>query len=700
MFREILKLIRPIDADKEIVITTKPSKLGGDFEAYTDDKKIFINVSNEPKLQKSFENVILPIYKPSAAKLYDVKSVSSDLELLTNLVFDSFLFIDFHEELHPWVCPNSKYDERTINKNLFDGISKAEKTLSKAQAMYKVNNCKNLIWDFVINTDFVSKVAGYNNDDLEKKINYVFVRDGRKIEYQPVTHYPSGILPVLYLTSAKNHTTDIPISLMGAMYTTMSYNDSGIRQRVMDIFHDDLKSKKLSESESTKLIEELYRGLVSEIDSTTLKKKGIDKLDYLNRIKDVMDLTNPNYEANQRELVSMITTIFDSSSMRYDAIRGLIQPLAPYVSMSKKQGSIDPNTSSSGDSEDKDQNELDGDSLSQTLDDLMDTLDKKDADELLSDVANDTSGGGSGAPGPGVRKRISTEAADAYYKKNAVPIEIRNPSEKNVSIDLGNTKKWKLASSNTLTATEAVRLNHTQIANFEKRTGLPILMDIGSGYFKLNRYKMVEVPLKSYSVQKSGIEIPNNFIIWQDSSSSMTGSTAYVGSKNRFDILNHVKYGVINPLYRICKELKIDLGFGIIDFSDHTVYRGIDSLIKIYEAKTHPIKEISLIPQCGGTYCNGQVFDRVEKDLWPGKTIQVLITDGGLSGGADTLYNKIEKFVSKPGNAFGMMEVDSSSTLGDQIRALSKTNPAIMHYAVKDVMSIKNKLGSILVKYT
>jgi hypothetical protein len=712
-WQEITKLARPADADKPVLIGSN-KKSQSDIEAHTDNKRIYINLNDEQKFKKNFETIVLPAYKIATSKLYDVKNDASDLEALTNLMFDTFLFVHFHEQMHPWLCPNSRFDEKTITRSLYDGVKKAEPHLSKAEAMYKVNNCKNLIWDFVLNVSFVSKTSGFNNDSLEEKISYVFTKNGREIEYQPVTHYPSGILPILYMTSAHNNTTDIPISLVGGFYTTLSYNDSRVRKNALDIFLSDLSRKGIKHDEALDILQNMYAGIVADLGDAS--KFGIDVKEYKERISRVTDLSNSQYEDNQKYFISTITKIFDTPSLRYNALKGFVKVLSPYISISKKQGSPDPNTNSggsgdegqgssgsSGDESDdgssgKTQDEMDQDSMGDTLDDLMGTLDGKEADGLLGEVAND-SGAGSGKPSSKVIKRVSILAADEYYKKHADIIEVRNPSEENISYELGSKKIWKLVNSSTLTAVEVSKLNYKQILNFQKATGLPILMELGNGYYRLNQYREEETPLKSYTSQKTGIEIPDNWVLLQDSSGSMTTSPYYVGSKNKFDLLNRVKYGLEKGLYEVCKEMRKDLQFGVVDFSDATFYRGLDSLVKIYEARNHPIKVISLSPQCKGTECNSQVFNKIEKDLKHGKTIYTFITDGDLQGDVDSVYRAIERVSSIKDRSFVFVEIGETTSFGQQIKALAKGKPSVLYYRVSNVQSIKDKLSSVLIKY-
>ncbi|MBI5149048.1 hypothetical protein HZA33_05190 [Candidatus Pacearchaeota archaeon] len=743
-WREIVRLATPLDSDKEINYGSNP-KSKTDFDAYTDNKRIFININNEAKLKKNFEDTIVPAYKIASQKLYRVKNKISDSELLKNIIYDTFLFVHFHEQLHPWFCPNSRFDERKITKTLYDGIKEAEPSLSKAQAMFKANNIKNLCWDAILNIAFISKTSGYNNETLEQKISFIFQDNGREIESQPVMHYPSGILPIVYMNSAANRTTDVPISLVGLLYSTMSFNSEEARKNAAQIFLDDLNSKKLSNLAALDVLKEMYSGFISDVKDEHLKMLGIDRKEYLKKISDITDFSNLKYEGIQKYFVASLTRVFDSQLSRYDSIKGFVKAISKYISVREKQGSFDSNTSSFGsgsgqgsgesgegqaggqgeeegeESEEgeedegqgagkgKSDEEMEGDSMSQTMDDLLEELPDKERDDLLEDVIQqgtnyddyDSYGGGgkgAGMPSKRVLNSIASIATDEYYKQNADLIELKNPSEENISFELGTKKVWKLRSSLNLTSTEINKLNVKKIMDFQQKTGLPVLVDIGNGYWRFNDYELKETPLKSYSSQLTGIEIPDNWVLLQDSSGTMTGGF-FVGTGNKFDILNRVKYGLMKGLVNTAKKLGKHPKFGIVDFSDMTRYSGLDDLVSIYDAKRHRVKDVSLSPQCGGTYLNSDVFKKIEKDLKQGKTIYTLITDGEVAGD-NRIYSSIQNIASKKDTAFVFVEVASSSSLGQQVKVLAAKNPAVIYYKVSSIKSIKDKLGSILVKYS
>ncbi len=714
-WKEITRLARPIDASKPVLIGSNP-KAQTDFEAYTDNKNIYINVNNEGKFQQDLEGIIVPAYRVAAAKIYDISKSISDTELLRNLVFDTFLFVHFHEQMHPWLCPNSEADEKKITTILFEGICKAEPGIKKADALFKVNNCKNLIWDVVLNTSFIAKISGQNGDILEEKVNFVFRKDKRGIDGELITHYPSGILPVIYMTSAHNHTTDIPISLVGSFYTTLSYNDPELRQKAMQVFVDDLAHKKMHDAD--RVLSEMYLGLISELDPAALRPRKIDAQQFRDRVEMVTDLGNSGYEDNQKYFTETITRIFDTPSLRYGALKGFVQAISQYISLKQKQGSPDPNSSggdgqgqfeSGGDVRDgnggigKSQEEMDEDSLDTTLDDLLDQLDGEDADDLLEDIINSSGGSRAGKPSLKQIKKVKIRAIDEHYKKNSETLEIRNPAEERESLDIGKRKKWVLANSNTITSQQAAMLNQRQIINFQRITGLPILINLGGGYYKINHYKTKETQLKSYTTTSTGVEIPDNWIFIQDSSSSM-GSENYVGTGSRLDLLNLVKYGLMKGVYDTAQLLEKNSWFGVVDFSNTTRFKGMDSLVKIYDAKSHPIKTISLTPQIGGTSINTKIFSRIEKELLPGKTLWTMVTDGDISGceskpANSALFREIDRLSSLLDNSFVFVEINHNSELGKAVNGLGKKRDSLDYFPVKNILDIQQKLGSLLIKY-
>ena len=240
-------------------------------------------------------------------------------------------------------------------------------------------------------------------------------------------------------------------------------------------------------------------------------------------------------------------------------------------------------------------------------------------------------------------------------------------------------------------------INFRKIVEFQKATGLPVLLDQGNGFFKLNEYTLIETPLKSYNSELTGIEIPNNWVIVQDSSGSM-GGFPYAGTGTRFDVLNRVKYGLFKGLYDVCKLMGKDLKVGVVNFSSITQYAGLDSLVKIYDARSHKIKSVSLLPQSGGTELNTKVFTQIQKDLAPGTSVFTLISDGDIFNSSQ-VYQAITKLAQRPETAFMFFEVGHISQLGHQVDALSKTKPNVSYYHGGGIAEIKDQMSSVLIRY-
>ncbi len=784
-WREIVKIATPLDSDKQVVVGDKP-RTAADFEAYTDNRRIYINV-DEKRFLDDFKKIIVPAYRVAAKKLYNVPEEVPDLELLTNLVFDTFLFVHFHEQLHPWLCPNSETDEARISKALYEGFREAQKSLSEKDAMIRVNNCKNLAWDVVLNVSFISKTAGYADDNLEKKINYVFTKENRQIEYQPVTHYPSGIVPIIYMTSAQNRTTDIPISLIGLMYSTMSYNDPALREKAAEVFLEDLDVKKMKRATALETLKEMYGGFVAELDISQLAKKGIDKNEYLERTERVVDFGNAGYEENQQYLVTALTRIFDTPSMRYKSLKGFAKVLCPYISADQKMGTFDPNTrgrdsgvpgmpmpggSASGsksdsndddgngerDSDSKDkkdgkgkgekgktQEEMDGDSMSDTLDDLLGSLGEKDVNDLLGDLTKkttteenfrkktkdprkkpkgsfcDANAGGGYCDGyhsfisvveltekVDLATRLAINSMDEYYRRNAVPIELRGQFTTELSLtDIGNKKRWRLKKSDVLTAAQVAKLNFQQIMSFQKKTGLPVIMDIGNGFYKINEYELRETPLKSNVSSRTGIEVPDNWILFVDSSSTMTATKNYVATGNKYDLLMHIVRGIANTLIPLSQAMGKEINFGVVNYSQQTVYCGTDSLAKVFNSKYHPIKHALYAPQSQMTLLDSAVFDLIKKDIKPGKTLYTFITDGepccieleGCGCGGYEIYEGILD-ACKSGTGVIYLEVrGKEGVLGKYLKKVQPEYANLSMQMVPRIEDIKDKLDEVLIRY-
>ena len=63
------------------------------------------------------------------------------------------------------------------------------------------------------------------------------------------------------------------------------------------------------------------------------------------------------------------------------------------------------------------------------------------------------------------------------------------------------------------------------------------------------------------------------------------------------------------------------------------------------------------------------------------------------------LFREIQNFAAQPDHAFIFFEIDSDSVFGQRINNLSHAMPSVMYFPVADVTSIREKLGSVLIRY-
>jgi hypothetical protein len=174
----------------------------------------------------------------------------------------------------------------------------------------------------------------------------------------------------------------------------------------------------------------------------------------------------------------------------------------------------------------------------------------------------------------------------------------------------------------------------------------------------------------------------------------------YVGSGDKFDVLNRSKYSIMKGLYEASKTLKKEINFGVVNFSNVTQFSGLDTLVKIYDTRLHPVNGVSLTPQCGGTQINANVFKTIETQLKRGKTIYTFISDGDIYGNTTSLYNEIDRFSSKKDCSFLYVDVGATTAFGKKIKDLSGRKPSVIYKKVSNIGQIKEQLSDVLIVYS
>lgn len=657
-FRRIVRSTYPLSADMPVLIEDPD---GAPFGAYTDNRAIHVQI-DPVAFEKQFAH-LAGHHKGSGHLLYGLSKAIQEPSLAEHLPYDLFLVVLFHELYHPLICPNSREDEKSISQAMCRGLKAVEPQLPAKDLLYKVDHCKNLVWDVVVN---VSLLARLRRHLLHERITTLFREDARAIEEQPVQELPRGALPILYLISAEQGTTDLLISLAGLFYASLSYDDPDTRARSMAVFIADLQKK----------------GLANPHDWLVRWYHALDpSSDFQKRADLVRDPRHPAYEENQEMLLKTMDRVFDRYDTRYAAIERLAEVLAPLVSPLEKQGSPDRNTSSWG-GEEALPEDREVDSLSATIDDLAGEL---DVETVLKEMAGNAQPGRGGLPQEKA-DALRIFAQDELLKRIAEPIEIRAPGGGLALVDLGQQQRWEIKRSQDLTGTELASLDLAKIVEAQAATGLPFLMELAENRYKLNEFALAESPVRGWAPQQYTIDVPENWVLFLDSSGSMCGAP--------FDLLLRTTYGIQKGIYEVCTVRKKDIRFGVVNFSSQTIYSGLDSFLTVYVSHTHKTKEVLFNQQSGGTSIDGSVFPRIWKDLAPGRTVYTLITDGYISN-ENEVFTEIEHLARSPNTAVLFIEITTQSELGEKLANI----PGVLYRKVDKVEDIRTSLEQVLIRY-
>ncbi len=673
LWADIARLAYPVGGSPEIVIRADPrSPLPVEF--YTDRERVYVCLHRPQEVESAWRNLVLPAYRPAPDLLYPGTGTMPDDELARNLWLDTLLFVLFHELYHPLVCPNSAADEKAIAHALYRGIRSRIPTLTSVDALEGAHHVKNLVWDLVVNVTFLARLGGAGLDPLRASCARGFAHARRRAGAAPVRSLPTAVVPAMYFLSARNATTDLLIGVMGALYTYLSAPAADLRERLLDAFR----------AEGRRLHcpvppDELAVSLLEQF-------AGAEARLLLSGDRDVLRLA-------RRAVLGGLLGLFEHPRKRYQAVEAVGRFLAPFLRGRQKQGSIDARTCghrSAG------QPPGDGD-LAETLQDLMEELPAQDADDLIRGASRPGSGGGGDGEGGTGWAPLTVAAADEFYKRNSTPLSFRSPDSRTVWFDLGKQKQWRVKRAQTLTAPEAARLDMERVLTFQAATGLPLLMKLSEGYYQLNEYVLRQTPIRTYTRQACGLEVPDNWVLLVDSSGSM-GSSAYVGTGEKYDVLMRVCYGVARGLVEAARLLRREVRFGVVNFSSATTFSGMCDLATAFAESLNPMKQTLLVPQCGGTTLDVGILAQVEAALAPGRTVYTLITDGEIDNGAE-VAEYLGAWSVRADRSLLFVEVGAAPAVGGQLRQLAAVRPSVACFNVERVEEIGPVLGSVLVRY-
>jgi hypothetical protein len=686
LWSRIAALAYPVAGAPEIVDKSDP-KASVPMEFYTDMTRIYVGLHQPQQVEAHWRTHLVPLYRRSLSAVYPGAGVVADDDLASNLWLDTLLFVLFHELYHPLVCPNSREDEKAISVALYRGLQSRLPGLQSLELLERTDQLKNLVWDLLVNTTFLARLAGIGHDPLDSRCRYIFAQEQRRIDAVPVASVPSAVVPAIYFLSAKNATTDLVICIMGALYTYLSAPAPDLVLGLLDAFR--AEGQRLN---CPRPPDELAMALLQEL--TAINRSSAEVQFLGSSDEGVLRLA-------QRAVLENLLRLFEHPHQRYQAVEVVGRFLAPLLRGADKQGSIDVQTCGHrGWGRPQQRGTPRDDSLGDTLQDLMETLPQEEADDLLRQAARpDGRGGGPDGSDTGdAWTPLTVAAADEFYKRHSTPLSFKSPESRAVRYDLGRQKQWRLKSVQTLTAAEAAQLDLDAVLTFQTATGLPLLMNLADGYYQLNEYVLRETPIRSYTMQAFGVEVPDNWVLLVDSSGSM-GSNAYVDAGEKYDVLMRVCYGVARGLAAVAALLRKDLQWGVVNFSSVSTFSGMMDFDRAFGENFNPVKQALLVPQSGGTTLDVEVLKQVEAALRPGRTIYTLITDGKIDNGPDVVQYLAE-WSRHARRVLVFIEIGVESQVGKDLRQLAQAQPAIACFQVDQVEEIEATLGSMLIRYT
>ena len=753
IWRRTARSLFPLFEDTPVAKGKPDPKSERHWSFSTDGTTTHMDIFLPDKVQSYFENLICDLYEDAYNKnkqngqtgqnLQNIQKNAGKKEQAERLMHDTLTYLYFHEMLHPAETPDSKSDEEKFDKALYDGIKAAEPHIQDADILRKVANVRNAGWDIVIDNSFFH---GTNfNNPIEKRIQKILLETHNK-PLANIHTLPDGVVPIFDViefahakeaakTEKKKNTFDslfYPITRL--MYGLLFTKDAKLRKKIVPYFKNAMLPQ-IRENELEEAITNALKGFVKELDLSQLRLSRLEQneKEKFEQAVDVLYKKYDNEKINEyHELViNTAKKVLGDKRTRYDAMRGFIKPLAKYISLKQPENrpgthgggsggssggqssgnaNESGNQSNSGDQNNnqegnnqgnKPQNGSEQDNSQNILEALLNIagqLPGQEGNNFLSNIANNP-GGKLGAASSG-NAQLQILATDEYYKRNAKEINIKSPRKEAVKLDLGKKRTWHKIETHHLLPQDLLNLPIDKILRFQGETGITQLFQLSEHEWQYDIYEERETEEFDYTFQNVGLELPENIVFHVDSSGSMGGSN-YVGTKQPYDKLMHIIYGILKPVKSASVEMKKDVQIITANFSNGTIVSKQAAEVKAFYNETiNETKKVLLGFQGGGTDYTIKAFSDIEKMLKPGKTVHVFVTDGELySNNQDGVYNAIVKLTQNPNTSFLYFNLNSSSSFGNRLEQLAKQRRNVQYTPLATLEAIQSSTLEVVMQY-
>ncbi len=538
---------------------------------------------------------------------------------------DTLHYLLYHELYHPLEAPSSKEDNTKIHQAIRRGLLKAEPRLSPLEQVLKVSASQNAVKDFILDNRFAvdNTAAHYVRDDI----------------------IPVWDLLELEETPAKTNFYTVTRYLYGLLYGP------------------EKAGAYFSEKTGKKGVALAYEAL----DALVKKEKPDPLVEKVSAFLFGKKISSEEKQQKREE----IRAVF-ACNERYDGIERFMAVLGKYVEKGMPSGRSDIAGEGSGASS------------QDILQDLLADMTPEEQNAFLNSVIQESGASGS-AQTPDVSS-LNLYAMHEFYKKNHPDVRVISGNKKGETVVVGTKEKFVLKNTMTITEDRLSRLSLPAIARFQQRTGLPVLVPLEKGLYRLNEYDIKRTEVRDIVYVDDRVSVPERVEFYFDSSGSMYDgrSRAILGFNDgsRFDMLSSVAYGYIDGLYQAAMQQGKDCYIQIHNVGNKQVSSLEISVKDFWEHCPEEVLRVFFKPENG--YAVEDLNIQSKND---GKRrVYVIVTDGELviNGRTERESRKMRELAKQPNTDVVLFEIGGRYSLGTAL-----ANDRYVHcFSVSD----KNKM--------